>query len=820
VLKLAVPFACGIIAFKLVPFFPFSTIAVILSICFIFLFGKRGSIIAFLILAAILSGFFYSSARYVNNPEIKFPDEKVFIDGVVSDVPEMYEGKVRFTVSNVKVNGKKLPGKVRLVIFEEQFGEHVTEYLVSPGDRISAMSILKDPAVFRNPGVYSYDIKKDGIIAVGYVKQMRFTKGVRGLLDSIYNERQILAGIIDRSMSEKSSALHKAIIPGLKRGIDLETRESFSAAGVAHLLSISGTHFGLLAFIIFQSVRRTVKYIPTILLKKMTLYITPSQVAVITSLPVLFIYALISGASIPTVRSLIMVFIYMLALFLGRKGQWLNSLSIAALIIMLWQPYAVFEISFQLSFAAVLSIGCVLENRARKAEHRLQTTDTGQRTTDNKLRFEKIYEKVKTGILMTVAAVMGTAPIVALVFKQFPLIAPVTNLMVTPLVCFVVLPLGFFTGFGAMLFNMPLMPLNVITDIVTGFALWLIAVLSRIPYASFHIHNPSVLMVACYYISLMLIFKSTTLGKYKWKVLPLALVVVWYLGGPYPNPDNIRITFLDVGQGEAALVELPDKKIMLIDGGTERPDTGRMVVAPFLWSKGIKEIDIVVMSHQHADHAGGLTFILSNFEIREFWLNGRPAIGAEGLFRKIDNKEIPFKFLKRGDVLRTEAYTISVLHPYDEFYPDSPRGEFSSQNSDSMVMKIESKGLSILFSGDIEKEAEDDLMYLGKWLKCDIIKVPHHGGRTSSSTDFIEAVKPDVAVISAGMNNRFGHPHYETLKRYKAAGARVFRTDTDGAVTITPGDSDPEVTTYRDTEFKVVKNWRDEIRNLRLLLRL
>ena len=826
-LNVAVSFISGLITFNFLPFFPVSLSIIFFSITVFLVIKHRENIKrAVLIILMFIFGIIYGSISDELPPELKFPDEEVFVEGIIADVPEKSEGKVRFALSDAAVNGKDIPGKVRLYIFQDQFGERAAEDLISPGDRVGAVSILKEPGVYRNPGVYSYNLRKDGIIAVGYIRYMRFSGGGRRLADRLYKKRQMLGNIIDSSLSRESAGLHRAIVPGLKRSIDLETREAFSKAGLAHLLSISGTHFGLLAFIIFGSVRRFVKCLPAPALTKMTLYITPSQIAVIATLPVLFLYALISGSSIPTVRSLIMVIIYMLALFLGRKGQWLNSLSIAALIILIWQPDAVYDLSFQLSFIAVLSIGYVLEARGKGLEERQQTIpidlsanlDMGTKAENRQQKLiMETYEKLKTGILMTIAAVMGTAPVAALVFKQFPLIAPVTNLFVTPLICFVILPLGFFTGFSALLLNVPSMPLNWVTDAVTGFALWLVTFFSRLPYANFHIHDPSSTMIACYYISLFLIFKRGLRSRSKWELLPMVVVIIWYLSVPYQNGNTFKVTFLDVGQGEAAQVDLPDNKVMLIDGGSERPDMGRMVVAPFLWARGIKKIDYVVLSHQHADHAGGLAYILDNFDIGEVWLNGRRGLEAEGLFRKIKRDCIPFRVLKRGDLLETGEYAFRVLHPYDEFHANSVRGGFSDQNSDSLVMRIESNGLSVLFNGDIEEEAEWDLLHLGRRLESDVIKVPHHGGRTSSSVDFINAVKPDVAVISAGSNNRFGHPHYETLKRYRAAGTRIFRTDIDGAITITPGDGAHKISTYQDTIFKKVEKWGDEVRNLRLL---
>ena len=151
------------------------------------------------------------------------------------------------------------------------------------------------------------------------------------------------------------------------------------------------------------------------------------------------------------------------------------------------------------------------------------------------------------------------------------------------------------------------------------------------------------------------------------------------------------------------------------------------------------------------------------------------------------------------------------------FYAGSPRGELSNQNSDSLVFKIESDNTSLLFTGDIEMEAEDNLLHLGKWLESDIIKVPHHGSSTSNSGEFIRAVSPNTAVVSAGRNNPFKHPHQETLRRYKDAGVRLLRTDADGAVTIIPGGDTYELKTYEGSGFKKVNKWQDEIRNLRLI---
>jgi competence protein ComEC len=809
----AISFIAGIVAFKFSPFFPFSIISACIFIITALLWKYRGIRKKFIMIILIFGfGFLCSVVRQDTLPDIAFPDHDLLVDGTVVDVPETSGEKIRFTMSEVAVEGQEIGGTVQLVLYPKMFGNNFNGSLLDPGNRISALVKLKEPAPFRNPGVYERDLKEAGIAAVGYVKHMKLLGRNDGLLFRIAHNRQELGEIIDRSLSAENASFHKAIIPGLKKGISQEMRDAFSSTGLAHLLSISGTHFGLLAFICFSLARWIIKCLPVKYFSRLTLYITPTQIAVILTLPLLMTYAVLSGLSTPTVRSFIMVSIYMCALLLGRRGQWLNSLSVAAVAILLWQPDTLFELSFLLSFGAVLSIGMLLENRGSCND--LETSpfiEAGNKEVAGGMR--KAYAKVETALLIPIAAVMGTAPIVALYFKQFPVIAPITNLLVTPFVCFIILPLGFVSGFNALIFNMTSMPFSAVIDSVTHFTLTVIKVLSQIPFSSVPVHNPSFAVIVIYYFSLLAIMKS----RKKWRFLPLVVVICFYVISPRVSDHNLKIIFLDAGQGDASVVELPDAKVMIIDGSTHTPDMGLRVIAPYLWSKGIKAIDYMVVTHPHPDHYGGLMSLVDNFDVGEIWFNGRTAHGAEEFFQRARKSDIQLRILTRGDMLENDRYSIYVLHPYDEFRTMSPRGGFSDENSDSLVLKIVSGDTSILLTGDIEEEAEENLLSLGKWLKSDIIKVPHHGGRTSSSWEFIKAVNPRIAVASAGRNNLFQHPHHETIERYRIAGAKFFRTDVDGAITVTLREGLLHMEKYEDRKLKRVAGWQDEIRNLQLL---
>jgi len=425
-------------------------------------------------------------------------------------------------------------------------------------------------------------------------------------------------------------------------------------------------------------------------------------------------------------------------------------------------------------------------------------------------------------ILVSFAAVLGTAPLIAFYFNRISTLSLISNLFVIPVIGFAVLPLGMM-----LILAVPFAPvasfLAKIASFFIGIAVSIIEFLSSFPLASLPVTTPTLLEITVYYLGILagvrLINKWRSTGdeketalrsssvierlreRYRYRekaVLALCLGMialffvahaVWTNLSPLTD-QNLHVTFLDVGQGSSTLIRFPGGTTMVVDGGgfyDRGFDPGRYVVGPYLWRQMIKRIDILVLTHPDQDHAGGLPFLAENFEVGEFWSNGEESENesCRSLLKIIRERRIPHRIVASGTPERMVGGAfIKILNP-----EQSPSGmgllfTASDHNNNGLVMKITLRERSVLLPADILESAEDRLTASGHSLKADILMVPHHGGHTSSTVPFIEAVRPEIAVISCGKENTFGFPHPSVPERYARAGARVLRTDRDGAVIV------------------------------------
>lgn len=628
--------------------------------------------------------------------------------------------------------------------------------------------------------------------------------------------RAKLNNYIKNNFSEKSAPFIMSIVTGERRLLPKEIRDAFSSTGLAHILSISGAHFGLLFTMLFFSFKTAIKTLPYSLLSRLTLYLTPSQIVALLCLPFMAGYLLISDMSVPSVRAFIMINLFLIGLLIGRKGFWLNTLLFAAVVIILMHPDAITELSFQLSFLAVLCIGMAVgqmveyqpEDKANKVAKQLEQPKWLKRI---KSLLNTFVSYGSTSLKITIAATVGIALLIAYYFSYFSIISPLTNAIITPFIGFVILPLALIGSFVYLAFG--IFPFESLADAITSFTISAIMHIAEWEFADVNVQSFPLVLLIMFYAGLFTFtaikLKTEAQPKFKHRKLKLSIAVsiailpiVIYLIISLTTARGIHITFLDVGQGNSAIVKLPDRKVIVIDTGR----TG-FQVANFLRHQGINQIDALVLTHGSLDHIGGVNRLLNDFVVREVWDNSR-LIYPEGMLDGIVHRR-----LQRGDTTGGKGYRITVLHPYDGFYTLFHGNE---ENNDSLVIRIDGIRNSFLFTGDIEHEAQEDLWHLCRHLKSNVIKVPHHGSRTSASEIFFSAVSPEIAVISAGRKNRYGHPHDEMLQLLE--GIRVLRTDTDGAIGIREKkNGNLIVRTWSEFRIAEAKSLRDELMNLKKL---
>jgi competence protein ComEC len=597
--------------------------------------------------------------------------------------------------------------------------------------------------------------------------------------------RQSLHEYITERFSRDSADFISAVTIG---GVHIEEdlKQAFNTTGLAHILSISGTHFGLFSVMIFGLFMLLVKRLPYSLLQRLTLYLSPSQAAALLCLPLMSLYLGISGGSVPAVRSFIMISLFLAGLLISRKGFWLNTVLLAAFVLVLWDPEVVTNLSFQLSFLAVLFIGFAV---GRKKDD--------EQPADKKSRIPGF---IANSLRLTLAATAGTAPLVAYFFHYFSIISPLSNLLIAPLIGFVVIPLALISSFSYLLTGVYLFAPLVSAG--TDFSLWTVRTMAKIPLADIPIPSFPVVLIILFYAGFLpyLIIEK----KRQLLILPFLPLAAYMIFSVFSfSSKALSVTYLDVGQGDAAVIELPDGKAVAVDTGR----TGRETDG-FLKFIGKRKVAAMVLTHAHPDHMGGAAYIMERFPVQEVWDNGS--------IEHAEDLGLPEKHrtLGRGDVLEGKAYSITVLHPYEEF-SSADDNEYVVENNRSLVLKLSGKRHSFLFAGDIEDEAEEDLSHLGRWLESDVIKIPHHGGRTSAHQGLLFDISPSIAVISVGRDNAFGHPSREMIEAL--SGKSIYRTDLDGAIKVTETETDLKVKTYRDYAFEKADTAAKELYNLKKL---
>ncbi|MBA3456636.1 MAG: ComEC/Rec2 family competence protein, partial [Deltaproteobacteria bacterium] len=557
----------------------------------------------------------------------------------------------------------------------------------------------------------------------------------------------------------------RGITVGDRRAIPPTLDDRWRAVGIYHVLSVSGLHLAVIAGLVFAALRRLIAASPW------GGRVRPARWAAPPALAIAVAYTLITGAQLATLRALVVIALVLIAAMLDRPIRLVDALGAAALLLLAWRPQDLLDPSFQLSFTAALTLAM-----------RPQSTRRGVRGW------------IVRGLMTSTWVTITTAPITAFHFQQVTPGGIVGNLVLTPFVELIALPLALAgTAFGIA----PLVrAATAIVAEVDRIAELLAPVL---PVGTIAVAGALTLAVL---VTLSLVLASRAQRTRFDAIAWAALCVGWALART-PSPTGaLRVTFLDVGQGDAAIVELPDGDVWLIDAGGHpnarslaAASSPAAAIARALAAAAQDRIDLAVLSHPHPDHYLG--FAALGVPIDELWSAAEPAHAAPvGGGALPGFGEIAAALAARGTRLVHPPLGLARSQAGVELIVWAPRYQaiaggpvigatdpVRSVNDNSLVIAIHYRGRALLFTGDLEAEGEEALV-AANLTPADVVKVPHHGSPTSSTQALIDATRPTVAVISCGRGNRFGFPSSEVLARWSAAGARIARTDTDGAIQV------------------------------------
>ncbi len=693
-------------------------------------------------------------------------------DGYVDVSGRLYRSPGRETdrdvlfisVRTVGAGGEERPlrGRLRLVVPFARGARGRLELLA--GDSIRASVRLGTGGSFRNFGGFSYERYLQGLgvhrrattkspllvarerAAPAVSPRARISRVRRGIQKLL--ERRFPAP--DGGDISPAGAVLEALLLGEDGRMDEATVENLQETGLYHLFAISGGHIAIINVLLFSLFRFV----------RMTRRASSLALAFF-----LVFYTVLVEGSPSVLRATLMTLAYIAGKLLWKDVHVLNTIAASAFVLLAANPSCLFDAGFRLTYAATLTIILFTPPLLR--------------------RLPRLPFKTTELVCLSLTAALGAAPIIAASFNRVSLSSLVLNLAAIPLVGAIMAAGYVFLPFAAA-FPAAAGPPAALLGFLVGLFSRISHALDAFPFLSFRVPSPRPWVLAGYVLCLGLcLVRPRFRGQRPVTLGGLALFAL-LIAAPPPRPasPDLRITLIDVGQGESVLIELPGRRTMLVDGGglAGSPfDVGERVVSPVLWRKGIRRIDRLVLTHPHPDHLAGLLAVARNFRIGEFW-EGRPA-PDDGLRRELGARLSPRvvrRSLARGDRILFGPVAIEVLHPPPAGgSPLPPPG-----NEDSLVLRLTYGRVSVLLTGDAGAATERALLGRGDTLRSDVLKAGHHGSAASTSSEFLEAVRPRFVLLSAGTGNAYGFPSREVLARCRKARVRVFRTDLDGAVEI------------------------------------
>lgn len=687
--------------------------------------------------------------------EIADSKEKINIAGIVKDAEDTKSGYTKIDLKLLYAeddDGNRLfssDKNIHILIITEKVPVKINSYVKTEIDLEKFYGPENyggfDSMVYNRARGFSYS---------GFCKDIDFSEGDKDFNFYIKAFRNKISEVYDRTLPEKESGILKALITGYRTGLLEETKNLYKASGIYHILAISGLHVSIFAGIIFYTLLKIIKL--------------SRRSASLISIGIIVLYALFTGGSVPVIRASIMFAICMIGNVIGRYEDKINSLSLAGIIILLISPWFIFDAGFLLSFTATLGVflGMIVMPEYVKGKSRIKT-------------------KILQSIIISAAVSGIILPVLIYFFGEISLYSILMNIVVSLFVP-VILVLGIAAGIaGALFINAGIFLsggiyclLNLI-ELAAEFFSSLgfgIIVSERFSFLSYIIYYG---WISSLMIGVRNNFKNSF---YKYSAIVMAVMFFISVNSNRLIFKNDEIVFLNCGNGDSSVIKTYSGNVFIIDGGGNAyknlgENTGKNVILPYLKSEGISEIDGIFISHMDYDHALGAIELLDLIKVNGVYIpdcKAKDAYIMQKLCEASERRNVNVYLINSGDkfILSDKSY-IECLSPFEgNIISDSNRG--------SAVLKYVNGDFSVLYTGDIDFAAEEDLILKGIDLSAEVLKVSHHGSESSSSPEFIKAVGSKVSVISTGEDNIYGHPAEETIKRLSHT--KIFITYKDGSI--------------------------------------
>lgn len=756
-------------------------------------------LILLILLGSIYVNFLDSSydEKYLNIPN------EVTVKALVISEPVDKEYKYSYVIKVAEINNSKKYNGTKLIldINKNKLNGEAPKF----GDEIEIIGELKKPDTARNYKGFNYKnyLKSKKIYGTITLEAYQIVGNdkVDGISRVINKIQKNIKENVNKILKKEEAALCIGILIGDREAISEETEDNFKKSNLTHMLAVSGSH---ITYIINSL---------AIILSK-----TGKKFAKIFTISFLIFFMALTGFTSSVIRACIMGILVLVASLLHRKPDTINNLGISAFIILIFNPYAINDVGFLLSYGGTIGI-VVLGNRVtdliynimeRLTKGRIKLTEAD--VLGNEIKSNSIKQKLKKYLInsfsITLSANLIIIPIMAYNFSTISITFWISNILAAP-VMEVVTILGFIVYFVSTIFIPFAEFLGIFLNLLLDMLLKIAEISSLIPGSSIYIKTPYVYECAIYYLLLFSLFNFKAI-KEKFNILKNSLnksnklvickiltnkkiillcVIIIIISNLiiYVLPNSLRIYFVDVGQGDCTLIRTPTNKTILIDGGGSEFgsfDVGESTLLPYLLDRRITTIDYLMISHFDSDHVGGLFTIIENLKVKKIIIS-RQGENSENLKKfneLIKDKKINLIIVKKGDLIPVDKYSY-----FDILFPEERLINENVLNNNSIVANFHCRNFSMLFTGDIEEVAEKRLheLYEGTdKLNAIFLKVAHHGSKTSSTERFLNLVKPKVVFIGVGGNNKFGHPNESIIERLKKYTNLIYRTDKNGEISV------------------------------------